>query len=93
MIDTSIVLNNRVLICVMFFLPTNELSQETNFITDKNYRESKKHVCTSEGDFAEENFIVNDHCRHVSVKFSVNAKDRQHKFPTIYMLPNLLKNI
>ena len=36
---------------------------------------------------AEENSVVNDHCSHLTVKFSVNVKDRQDK----YWLPKLNK--
>ena len=40
---------------------------------------------------AEENSVVNDHCRHLPLKFSVNVKDRQDKLPTMYGLLKLHK--
>ena len=42
---------------------------------------------------AEENSIVNDHCSHSPLKFSVNVKDHQDKLPTMYWLSKLHKNI
>ena len=36
---------------------------------------------------AEENSVVNDHCSHLTLKFSVNVQDRQDK----YWLPKLHK--
>ena len=42
---------------------------------------------------AEENSVINDHCSLSPIKFSVNAKDRQDKLPTMYWLPKLHKNI
>ena len=35
---------------------------------------------------------MNDHCSHLPLKFSANAKDRQNKLPTMYWLPKLHKN-
>ena len=41
----------------------------------------------------EENSVVNDHCGHLPLKFSVNVKDRQDKLPTMYWLPKLHTNL
>ena len=42
---------------------------------------------------ADENSVVNDHCSHLQLKFSVNVKDRQDKLPTMYWLPKLHKKL
>ena len=42
--------------------------------------------------YAEENSVVNDHCSHLPLKFSVSVKDRQDKLPSMYWLPKLHKN-
>ena len=40
---------------------------------------------------AEEHSVVNNHCSHLPLTFSVNVKDRQDKLPTMYWLPKLHK--
>ena len=42
---------------------------------------------------AGENSIVNDHCSHLPLKFSVIVTDRQDKLPMMYWLPKLKKNL
>ena len=39
----------------------------------------------------EEKSVVNDHCNHLALKFSVCVKDRQDRLPTMYWLPKLHK--
>ena len=39
---------------------------------------------------AEENSIVDDHCSHLPVKFSVNVKDRQDKLPRYIGYPSFI---
>ena len=46
---------------------------------------TKAHKETSE----EEKSIVNGHCNHLALNFSVSVKERQDRFPTVYWLPKL----
>ena len=41
----------------------------------------------------EENSIVNDHCSHFPIIFSVNIKDHKEKLRTMYWLPKHHKNM
>ena len=42
---------------------------------------------------AEEHSVVNDHCSHLPLKFSVTVKDHRDKLPTMYWLHKHYKNI
>ena len=42
---------------------------------------------------SEENSVVNDHCSHLPLKFSVNVKVLQDKLPTMYCYLSFIKNI
>ena len=57
----------------------NTLKQELS--GTKTYKE------TSE----EEKSVVNGHCNHLALKFSVCVKERQNRLPTMYWLPKLHK--
>ena len=46
---------------------------------------SKAYKETSE----EEKSVVNSHCNHLDIKFSVCVKERQDRLPTMYWLPKL----
>ena len=35
--------------------------------------------------------VVNGHCSHLALKFSVCVKERQERLPTMYWLPKLHK--
>ena len=37
----------------------------------------------------EELYVVNGHCNHLALKFSVVVKERQDRLPTMYWLPKL----
>ena len=39
----------------------------------------------------EEKSVVNGHCNHLALKFSVCVKERQDRFPAMYWLPKLHK--
>ena len=39
----------------------------------------------------EDKSVVNAHCNHLSLKFSVSVKERQDRLPTMYWLPKLHK--
>ena len=39
----------------------------------------------------EEKSVVNGHCNHLALKFSVCVKERQDRLPTMYWLPKLHK--
>ena len=39
----------------------------------------------------EEKSVVNGHCNHLALKFSVCVKERQDRLPTMYRLPKLHK--
>ena len=39
----------------------------------------------------EEKSVVNGHCNHLALRFSVCVKERQDRLPTMYWLPNLQK--
>ena len=41
--------------------------------------------------FEEEKSVLNGHCNHLALKFSVCIKERQDKLPTMYWLPKLHK--
>ena len=58
----------------------NTLKQELS--GTKTYKE------TSE----EEKSVVNGHCNHLALKFSVCVKERQDRLPTMYWLPKLQKH-
>ena len=49
--------------------------------------ETKAYKETSE----EEKSVVNGHCNHLALKFSVCVKERQDRLPTMYWLPKLHK--
>ena len=40
----------------------------------------------------EEKSVVNGHCNHLALKFSVCVKERQDRFPTMYWLPSFTKD-
>ena len=69
--------NNVVVVWRLHYI--NTLKQELS--GTKVYKE------TSE----EEKSVVNGHCNHLSLKFSVCVKERQDRLPTIYWLPKLHK--
>ena len=39
----------------------------------------------------EEKSVMNGHCNHLALKFSVCVKERQDRLPTMYWLPKLHK--
>ena len=39
----------------------------------------------------EEKSVVNGHCNHLTLKFSVCVKERQDRLPTMYWLPSFAK--
>ena len=39
----------------------------------------------------EEKYVVNGHCNHLSLKYSVCVKERKDRLPTMYWLPKLHK--
>ena len=39
----------------------------------------------------EEKSVVNGHCNHLALKFSVCVKERKDRLPTMYWLPKLHK--
>ena len=41
--------------------------------------------------YEEEKSVVNGHCNHLALKFSVCVKERQDRLPTMYWLPKLHK--
>ena len=57
------------------------LTSKQDLSGTKTYRE------TSE----EEKSVVNGHCNHLALKFSVCVKEHQDRPPTIYWLPKLHK--
>ena len=65
--------NNVVVVWRLHYI--NTLKQELS--GTKAYKE------TSE----EEKSVVNGHCNHLALKFSVCVKERQDRFPTMYWLP------
>ena len=69
--------NNVVVVWRLHYI--NTLKQELS--GTKAYKE------TSE----EEKSVVNGHCNHLALKFSVCVKERQDRFPTMYWLPKLHK--
>ena len=69
--------NNVVVVWRLHYI--NTLKQELS--GTKAYKE------TSE----EEKSVVNGHCNHLALKFSVCVKERQDRLPTMYWLPKLLK--
>ena len=69
--------NNVVVVWRLHYI--NTLKQELS--GTKAYKE------TSE----EEKSIVNRHCNHLALKFSVCVKERQDRLPTMYWLPKLHK--
>ena len=69
--------NNAVIVWRLHYI--NTLKQELS--GTKAYKE------TSE----EEKSVVNGHCNHLALKFSVCVKERQDRLPTMYWLPKLHK--
>ena len=69
--------NNVVVVWRLHYI--NTLKQELS--GTKAYKE------TSE----EEKSVVNGHCNHLALKFSVCVKERQDRLPTMYWLPKLHK--
>ena len=69
--------NNVVVVWRLHYIKT--LKQELS--GTKAYKE------TSE----EEKSVVNGHCNHLALKFSVCVKERQDRLPTMYWLPKLHK--
>ena len=69
--------NNVVVVWQLHYI--NTLKQELS--GTKAYKE------TSE----EEKSVVNGHCNHLALKFSVCVKERQDRLPTMYWLPKLHK--
>ena len=69
--------NNVVVVWRLHYI--NTLKQELS--GTKAYKE------TSE----EEKSVVNGHCNHLALKFSVCVKERQDSLPTMYRLPKLHK--
>ena len=56
-------------------------------MTKQELRGTKAYKETSE----EEKSVVNGHCNHLALKFSVCFKERQDRLPTMYWLPKLHK--
>ena len=71
--------NNVVVVWRLHYI--NTLKQELS--GTKAYKE------TSE----EEKSVVNGHCNHLALKFSVCVKERQDRLPTMYWLPKLHKTL
>ena len=69
--------NNVVVVCRLHYI--NTLKQELS--GTKAYKE------TSE----EEKSVVNGHCNHLALKFSVCVKERQDRLPLMYWFPKLHK--
>ena len=69
--------NNVVVVWQLHYI--NTLKQELS--GNKAYKD------TSE----EEKSVVNGHCNHLALKFSVCVKERQDRLPTMYWLPKLHK--
>ena len=62
-------------------------SQNTNLLPPKPKSTFRHLKQTSE----EEKSVVNGHCNHLALKFSVYVKERQDRLPTMYWLPKLHK--
>ena len=65
-------------------------SSAKSLISDSKKQElsgTKAYKETSE----EEKSVVNGHCNHLALKFSVCVKERQDRLPTMYWLPKLHK--
>ena len=69
--------NNVVVVWRLHYI--NTLKQELS--GTKAYKETSK----------EEKSVVNGHCNHLALKFSVCVKERQDRLPTMYWLPKLHK--
>ena len=69
--------NNVIVVWRLHYIST--LKQELS--GTKSYKETVE----------EEKSVVNGHCNHLTLKFSVCVKERQDRLPTMYWLPKLNK--
>ena len=72
-----------------FMTKFHELPEQSSYINTLKQKLSgtKAYKETSE----EEKSVVNDHCNHLALKFSVCVKEHQDRLPTMYWLPKLHK--
>ena len=72
-------------------VPADKAANNVVVVWRLHYINTLKHDLSGTKASEEEKSVVNGHCNHLALKFSICVKERQDRLPTMYWLPKLHK--